>query len=597
MHRLLAFLVFTFVLFYQTKAADSQVQEPRKLEVIWFTSNPFIFEDEEGKVSGVEPEMFMLFKEYMKNMNGESIELTFTKAENFGNILEAVKQNDNPYIVGSSALSITENRKRYAQFTASYLPDVTVLVSSKGTPIVGSIAEKIEMMESLNAVTIKDTKYETLLNNLKEETGVDFETIFLSSDLNILDGVMAGDDRFGFIDLPIYLMLIQNGGEVTRQNFFTTQGDGYAFILPDSSAWKTSLDEFLSAPSSQAAISKIISKYLGRELYEFIDNLYGSELSTSILTKEKEMQLEMIRNANLRLEQEQAVRRILMVSIGVALLLLLAIAYLFFRNQKTTNLLLGQKSQIENQQEDIRQKNEQLMNRNAQLVALNEEKNNLVKILAHDIRSPLGQIIMVMEIVNQSMKEKLSETEVKMLSQVTPSAERINKMVNKILDVDSLEENRIKVLQERVDVRDIMRDVSQRYRPIAAKKNIDMTVEMCENHNMIRTDHLLLLLVLENLISNAVKFSEAETTVGLKAECSYDSVLFKVSDEGPGFSDEDKKKIFNKFQKLSAQPTAGEVSTGLGLSIVKKYVTDLGGKVWVESDLGKGSTFFVKLTV
>lgn len=597
MHRLLAFLVFTFVLFYQTKAADSQVQEPRKLEVIWFTSNPFIFEDEEGKVSGVEPEMFMLFKEYMKNMNGESIELTFTKAENFGNILEAVKQNDNPYIVGSSALSITENRKRYAQFTASYLPDVTVLVSSKGTPIVGSIAEKIEMMESLNAVTIKDTKYETLLNNLKEETGVDFETIFLSSDLNILDGVIAGDDRFGFIDLPIYLMLIQNGGEVTRQNFFTTQGDGYAFILPDSSAWKTSLDEFLSAPSSQAAISKIISKYLGRELYEFIDNLYGSELSTSILTKEKEMQLEMIRNANLRLEQEQAVRRILMVSIGVALLLLLAIAYLFFRNQKTTNLLLGQKSQIENQQEDIRQKNEQLMNRNAQLVALNEEKNNLVKILAHDIRSPLGQIIMVMEIVNQSMKEKLSETEVKMLSQVTPSAERINKMVNKILDVDSLEENRIKVLQERVDVRDIMRDVSQRYRPIAAKKNIDMTVEMCENHNMIRTDHLLLLLVLENLISNAVKFSEAETTVGLKAECSYDSVLFKVSDEGPGFSDEDKKKIFNKFQKLSAQPTAGEVSTGLGLSIVKKYVTDLGGKVWVESDLGKGSTFFVKLTV
>ena len=73
-------------------------------------------------------------------------------------------------------------------------------------------------------------------------------------------------------------------------------------------------------------------------------------------------------------------------------------------------------------------------------------------------------------------------------------------------------------------------------------------------------------------------------------------MLIKNTDEGPGLSEEDKKKIFNRFQKLSAKPTGGEASTGLGLSIVKKYVQDLGGKVWVESQEGKGSTFFVKLT-
>ncbi|NQZ78755.1 MAG: ATP-binding protein, partial [Ekhidna sp.] len=80
------------------------------------------------------------------------------------------------------------------------------------------------------------------------------------------------------------------------------------------------------------------------------------------------------------------------------------------------------------------------------------------------------------------------------------------------------------------------------------------------------------------------------------AECAYDSVLFKICDEGPGFSERDKKMMFNRFQKLSAKPTGGESSTGLGLSIVKKYVQDLGGKVWVESVEGAGATFFVKLT-
>ncbi|WP_424963998.1 ATP-binding protein [Ekhidna sp.] len=593
MHRLLSLVLFFC---YLPLSIHAFQDDSEKLEVIWYTSFPFIYEDEQGNVVGVEAEMLSLFQDYMKNINGVYVDLQFEKAKDFSDILDNVKRKDKKYIVGSSALSITEKRKQFAEFTESYLPDVTVLVSSAGTPIVNTSREKVSMLQNLNAVTIKGTKYEALLKDLREETGVNFETIYLSSDQNILEGVISANDRFGFIDLPIYLMLVQEGGEVTRQNFFTTQGDGYAFILPTNSIWKNHLNEFLSDPNSQAAISGIISKYLGEELYFFIDNLYRGELGTSILTKEKEMQLELLRNVNLRLEQEQAVRRILIVSTGIAILLLVAIAYLYYRNQKTTNLLLGQKSQIEVQQQDIQQKNEQLMNRNAQLVALNEEKNNLVRILAHDIRSPLSQIIMVADILNHKIDENLPETDVKLLNQVTASAERINKMVTKILDVDGLEENRVKVMNERVDIRDVMRDVAQRYRPIAAKKNIDLSVEFCDDHYMIRTDHLLLLLVLENLISNAVKFSEQDTSVGLRAQCEYDSVLFKVSDEGPGFSESDKKKLFNRFQKLSAKPTAGESSTGLGLSIVKKYVQDLGGKVWVESELGKGSTFFVKLS-
>ncbi|WP_425391898.1 ATP-binding protein [Ekhidna sp.] len=592
-------LIAAFVVFSLTSgevfSRDGSHQDGERLEVTWYTSFPFVYEDENGVVTGVEPEMFSLFQEYMKK-KGRPVDLVFTKAKNFADILKSARSNKDEYIVGASALSITEKREEYAQFTESYLPDVTVLVSSAGTPIVNITEEKVEMIRNLDAVTIKGTKYESLLNNLRDETGVNFNIIYLSSDQNILEGILASDDRFGFIDLPIYLLRIQSGGEVTRQNFFTTKGEGYAFILPDNSIWKTHLDAFLTDPESKEAIASIIAKYLGQDVFEFIDNLYGGqELGTSILTKEKEMQLALIRNANLKLEEEQSVRRILIVSTSVLALFLFAIGYLFYKNKKSTQLLIGQTEQIEEQQSDIQQKNEQLMNRNAQLVALNEEKNNLVKILAHDIRSPLSQIIMITDIVNQNIQRDLTETEQKMLSQVSVSAERINKMVTKILDVEGLEEHRMNVLQERVDISLIMKDIAHRYQPIAAQKGIDLTVEFCVEHNIIRTDHLLLLLVLENLISNAVKFSDSGSTVSLKAECTYDSVLFKVSDEGPGFSEADKKKLFNRFQKLSARPTGGEKSTGLGLSIVKKYVTDLRGKVWVESDLGKGATFFVKL--
>lgn len=598
MHRRLYYRIIFLLAFLLHLPVLGQLNSNEELDLYWFTSKPFVYENENGKLEGIEPDMLLVFQSFLKKEKNIEVELNWMKTKNFSEILVKVKNSTNENVFGVSALSITENRLEYADFPEPYLPDITVLVSSKGTPIVRSLDEINTMMSTMRAITIKDTKYEDMLLDLRNQFGFDFQIDYIESEKNVLDGVSESDNNFGFIDLPVYLIQIKNGSEVVRQNFFTVKGLGYSYMLPQGSKWKDYFNEFLEAEEYREQVSSIIASYLGEELYRFIDELYtGEELGTSILTKEKEMQLAMIRNANLRLEQESATRRILIAGIGVAFIFLSAIGYLFYKNQKTTDLLVGQKDQIEDQQEDIRQKNEQLMNRNAQLVALNEEKNNLVRILAHDIRSPLSQIIMVTDIVNQKMSKSLSEVEAKMLNQVTASAERINKMVTKILDVDGLEGNRIKVLQERVDIRVIMRDVIQRYRPVAAKKNIDLAVGFCENHNIIRTDHLLLLLVLENLVSNAVKFSDPESTVELIAECAYDSVVFKVCDEGPGFSDDDKKKLFSRFQKLSAKPTGGEVSTGLGLSIVKKYVQDLGGKVWVESVEGNGSTFFVKLTV
>ena len=100
--------------------------------------------------------------------------------------------------------------------------------------------------------------------------------------------------------------------------------------------------------------------------------------------------------------------------------------------------------------------------------------------------------------------------------------------------------------------------------------------------------------VLENLVSNAVKYSPPGKNIFVRLQHSAEAVRCEVQDEGPGLSPEDQKKLFGKFARLSAKPTGGEHSTGLGLSIVKKMVEAMNGKVWCESELGKGATFIVE---
>jgi signal transduction histidine kinase len=144
------------------------------------------------------------------------------------------------------------------------------------------------------------------------------------------------------------------------------------------------------------------------------------------------------------------------------------------------------------------------------------------------------------------------------------------------------------------------------YNGRGAEKNIMLHFDYPKNATtMVLADRLAVEQIIDNIISNAVKYSPhgknvwvsvEERTMTLKAnENMKNAIVFAVRDEGPGLSEEDKGKLFSKFSRLSAQPTGGEHSTGLGLSIVKKMVELMNGKVWCESELGKGATFLVAL--
>ena len=149
-----------------------------------------------------------------------------------------------------------------------------------------------------------------------------------------------------------------------------------------------------------------------------------------------------------------------------------------------------------------------------------------------------------------------------------------------------------------VDFKPIFREVVRHYQAAATDKNITLscTIDTDSNYFKVWVDKNTLYQILENLVSNAIKYSPLGKAITVKLyTTSQDTVRCDVQDQGPGLSLADQQKLFGKFNRLSAQPTGGEHSNGLGLFIVKKLMEAMNGKVWCESKLGQGATFCVEL--
>jgi signal transduction histidine kinase len=168
---------------------------------------------------------------------------------------------------------------------------------------------------------------------------------------------------------------------------------------------------------------------------------------------------------------------------------------------------------------------------------------------------------------------------------------RMNEMVSKILDIRMIEQKKINMKCEEADLGEIIQDVYQNMKETAENKNITLKIESRKDFGLL--DRHYLTQVFENLLSNSIKFSPKNSEVLIRVVENNGEARVNFIDSGPGIREDEMDKLFGKYQKLSARPTAGENSTGLGLSIVKKYVDVMGGKVWCESDPGKGSNFIV----
>ena len=270
----------------------------------------------------------------------------------------------------------------------------------------------------------------------------------------------------------------------------------------------------------------------------------------------------------------------------IACLLFLSVAMVAFWSSNERKKL---NAQIEDQKE-------QAYRHNTNLIDINNEKNNLIRILSHDLRAPINNIKGLAEIHQREHMEFGTE-ENKMLNLIKSESDRILSMISKILNVEALNVESKRDEKEKVDVVKVLDETIASFSTTAKTKQIEVIGNYKKAPAIILGDKVHLHQVLENLVSNALKFSQSQTTITLGLEVVGKAVQIFVKDQGPGLTEDDKKKMFKKFQTLSAKPTANEVSTGLGLSIVKKYVEQMKGKIWYESEFGKGTKFIVQFVL
>lgn len=239
--------------------------------------------------------------------------------------------------------------------------------------------------------------------------------------------------------------------------------------------------------------------------------------------------------------------------------------------------LHAQKQEMERQNEGLRR--------------LDGIKNRFLGMVAHDLRNPIASIQMSAELLADPSAVLDVDEQRAFLSDINRQAAYMVELIDDLLDVTKIESGQLNLRWEPIDLGEFLEDTVRRHANLAARKGTDVTLTSHSN-GIVQADRMRLRQVVDNLISNAVKFSPAGSTVEVSHRHEGGSWGVEVRDEGPGLTDTDRQTLFEYFATLSAKPTGGENSTGLGMAITRRAVEAHGGEIGVDSQPGRGSRFW-----
>jgi len=286
------------------------------------------------------------------------------------------------------------------------------------------------------------------------------------------------------------------------------------------------------------------------------------------------------------------------IALFAVLLCVLSMAgalWYYSRKRTRINLKLEAQNQfIDLQRKQIEKRNIDLSTQNHKLADLNHEKDMLMNIVAHDLKSPLTRITGLANLL--SMEGKLSPSQQEYIRLMKDVTQANLDLIGDLLDVNALQGEDETPRATSFNLGEVLGERVAFFQHSSISKKIDLQlVHSIDNSIVSNKDYITR--VIDNLLSNAIKFSKSESVVIVNAHLNRGALTFSVKDNGPGFSDTDKKMLYQRFKKLSARPTAGESSNGLGLAIVKTLVERLHGEINLDSQLGKGSEFVIRIPV
>ncbi len=218
-------------------------------------------------------------------------------------------------------------------------------------------------------------------------------------------------------------------------------------------------------------------------------------------------------------------------------------------------------------------------------------KSEFLSNVTHELRTPLNAIMGFSDLLQESIEDKLNENQRKYLNNIIAGGKDLLDVINNILDVSNIEAGKTNLELEDIHLEGLVQDVMTEMSSFASKKNIALQMELDPQVESIRVDRNKLQQILINLVSNAIKFGKDKGFVKIRATQMHDALHIEVIDNGIGISTEDQQRLFKPFIQLDSSSTRKYKGNGIGLYIVKQFVDLHGGNVWLESEIGKGSTF------
>jgi PAS domain S-box-containing protein len=247
------------------------------------------------------------------------------------------------------------------------------------------------------------------------------------------------------------------------------------------------------------------------------------------------------------------------------------------------------------QYEHLEQEKEKLEEKIKALKEVNNIKSEFVSVVSHELRTPLAVIKEAIKLIADRIVGPVSNKQEELLSKACNNAERLNKIIEELLDISRIESGKFKLHYSLINLNDLLREFSEFFKQSCEKQNIKLTYKLPGSQVNIFLDAERISQVLNNLITNALKFTESGGRIIVGLDVLENKIRLQVSDTGIGIAKQDLPKLFNKFTQVSKNKEAERKGVGLGLAIAKEIVSMHNGEIWAESKLGVGTTFYFTL--
>ena len=430
------------------------------------------------------------------------------------------------------------------------------------------------------------------INVDRDMANLDEMTIFINYRVFDYNGKFIGSTGVGLTVNNVNNLIKDYETRFSRQIYFTDMSGN--MVLRPSNSPMLKYDTLNDIEHLQPYVNELLTERIDRVQYDrdgksrLLNCRYISELGWFLFVEQSEDVM------------LAPIRKMLLLNILIAVLITVIIAWIcvaaikhFRRDLEKQNIELSRiNDQKEEQGQVLKRIADDLEHANQNLSELNKEKDEFLSMAAHDLRNPLNGILGLCQL----MEEDQDSVDTKeFIDDIQTSGERMLTLIRNLLDVSSIEAFQGRLVKEPTVINAIIEEARMIHRTEAQRKKITLRLEVDGTKDtVIESKGEWLAICVNNLVSNAIKYTPECGEVKIVTHMKPDSLLIEVSDTGPGFSEEEKARLFGKFVRLSAKPTGGESSTGLGLYLVKKISDRLGVEIELHSHLGDGATFILK---